>query len=75
MNISFIFQGIIIGFSVAAPVGPIGILCINRTLENGFVNGFISGMGAATTDLLYGIIAALGISILSSFLIILFSGL
>jgi len=69
MYISFLFQGIIIGISVAAPLGPIGVLCINRTLENGFINGFISGLGAATADLFYGIIAALGISILSSFLL------
>lgn len=65
----FLIKGIILGFSIAAPVGPIGLLCIRRTLANGMGNGFISGLGAATADALYGFIAALGISTVSIFLV------
>jgi threonine/homoserine/homoserine lactone efflux protein len=62
-------KGTILGLSVSAPVGPIGILCINRALNKGFRSGLASGMGAATADLLYGTVAALGITLISDFLI------
>jgi threonine/homoserine/homoserine lactone efflux protein len=65
----FLLKGLILGFSIAAPVGPIGVLCIRRTLSCGVRNGFISGLGAATADAIYGSIAALGLSVVSSFLI------
>lgn len=65
----FLIKGIVLGFSIAAPVGPIGLLCIRRTLTNGMGNGFISGLGAATADAIYGLIAALGISAVSIFLV------
>jgi len=55
MDISFLFKGLIIDFSIAAPVGPIGVLCIRRTLVEGRLQGFISGLGAATADAMYGI--------------------
>ncbi|MBP2628051.1 MAG: Lysine exporter protein [Firmicutes bacterium] len=64
-----LIKGIVLGFSIAAPVGPIGLLCIRRTLANGMGNGFISGLGAATADAIYGFIAALGISAVSIFLV------
>ena len=57
-----LFQGVIIGFSIAAPVGPIGVLCIRRTLSEGRLSGLLSGLGAATADLCYGCIAAFGLS-------------
>lgn len=63
----FLIKGIVLGLSIAAPVGPIGVLCIRRTLANGMVIGFISGLGAATADAIYGFIAALGISAVSAF--------
>jgi len=63
------FQGLILGFSIAAPVGPIGVLCIRRALSNGQLSGFISGLGAATADAFYGSIAALGLTLISGFLI------
>lgn len=69
MDFSFLYKGFILGFSVAAPVVPIGILCINRTLNKGYISGLISGLGAATADLIYGLIAGLGITIISNFLI------
>lgn len=59
-------KGIILGFSVAAPVGPIGILCIRRTLEYGRLSGFVSGLGAAFADMIYAIIAAFGITFISN---------
>jgi len=69
MDLIFLYKGLILGFSVAAPVGPIGILCINRTLNKSMLSGFVSGLGAATADLLYGIIAGLGLTVISDFLI------
>lgn len=61
-------KGMIIGVTIAAPVGPIGILCIKRTLEQGKWMGFVSGLGAATADGVYGIIAGLGLTVIIHFL-------
>ena len=69
MAIGILFQGIIIGFSIAAPVGPIGLLCIQRTLTDGRTAGFISGLGAATADAAYGCVAAFGLTVISGVLI------
>ncbi len=65
----FLIKGVILGFSIAAPVGPIGVLCIQRTLSEGRLHGFVSGLGAATADSIYGFIGAFGLSAISSFLI------
>jgi len=62
-------RGLIIGFSIAAPVGPIGLLCIRRTLAHGRVVGFVSGLGAATADAMYGAIAGFGLTALSTLLV------
>ena len=62
-------RALIIGLSIAAPVGPIGILCIRRTLTQGQLSGFISGLGAATADAVYGCIAAFGLTLISTALI------
>lgn len=62
-------QGLIIGFSIAAPVGPIGVLCIRRTLANGRLAGFLSGMGAASADMVYGAVAAFGLTAVQDLLI------
>lgn len=64
-----LLKGLLIGLSIAAPVGPIGILCIRRTLAKGRRFGFVSGMGAATADAFYGLIAALGLTVLMDFLL------
>jgi len=69
MSDSFFLQGLIIGFSIAAPVGPIGILCIRRTLAEGRLTGFVSGLGAASADAVYGSIAAFGLTAISAFLV------
>lgn len=65
----FFLKGLIIGVSIAAPVGPIGLLCIQRTVLQGRLSGFISGLGAATADAVYGSIAGFGIELVSNFLI------
>ncbi len=69
MEISFLFKGLLIGFSIAAPVGPIGVLCIRRSLTYGKKTGFISGLGAATADAVYGCIAGFGLTLISNFLV------
>jgi threonine/homoserine/homoserine lactone efflux protein len=63
------FSGLMIGISIAAPVGPIGVLCIRRTITEGRLSGLISGLGAASADAIYGIIAGFGLSFISSFLV------
>lgn len=69
MLLSFFLRGLIIGFSIAAPVGPIGVLCIRRTLTEGRIAGLLSGLGAATADALYGCIAGFGLTFVSRLLI------
>ena len=69
MDISFFLKGLILGFSIAAPVGPIGVLCIRRTLAFGQLNGLLSGLGAATADAFYGAVAGFGITFISMLLI------
>lgn len=69
MDISFLFRGLVIGFSIAAPAGPIGVLCIRRTLTEGRASGLVSGLGAATADAVYGSIAGFGLTLISGFLV------
>ncbi|HKY69267.1 MAG TPA: LysE family transporter [Gammaproteobacteria bacterium] len=64
-----LFTGFIMGFAIAAPVGPIGVLCINRTLKHGLWAGVFSGLGAATADAIYGCIAGFGLVSVSAALI------
>lgn len=65
----FFIKGLIIGFAIAAPVGPIGVLCIQRSLHDGFKIGFVTGIGAAIADGVYGLIAGFGLTAISSFLV------
>lgn len=69
MELDLIVKGILLGFSIAAPVGPIGILCIRRTLADGRLHGIISGLGAATADAFYGALAGFGFTLVTSFLV------
>jgi threonine/homoserine/homoserine lactone efflux protein len=62
-------RGFLIGISIAAPVGPIGVLCIRRTLSDGKLTGFLSGMGAASADMVYGAIAAFGLTVITNLLV------
>lgn len=54
MDISSLLRGLLIGLSVAAAVGPMSVLCIQRTIHKGFPYGIVSGLGIATADGLYG---------------------
>ncbi len=69
MDVGLFAKGMILGFSIAAPVGPIGVLCIRRTLADGRLTGFLSGLGAATADATYGAVAAFGLTAISSLLV------
>ena len=59
---SALLSGIAVGFAVAMPVGPIGVLCIKRSLKEGVFAGLATGLGAATADASYGLLVALGVS-------------
>jgi threonine/homoserine/homoserine lactone efflux protein len=69
MDVGLFLRGLVIGFSIAAPVGPIGVLCIRRTLAEGRAIGLVSGLGAATADSFYGAIAGFGLTAISGFLV------
>ena len=62
-------KALIIGFSIAMPVGPIGMLCIKNTLSHGFRIGVATGFGAALADSCYGFMAGGGLAFLSHFLL------
>jgi threonine/homoserine/homoserine lactone efflux protein len=69
MGARFFLKGLAIGFSIAAPVGPIGLLCIRRSLAEGAGTGLAVGLGAATADAAYGAVAAFGLTAVSAFLV------
>jgi threonine/homoserine/homoserine lactone efflux protein len=69
MNLDTLLRGMILGFSIAAPVGPIGVLCIRHTLADGRRYAFVSGLGAATADAIYGCIAGFGLTLVSDLLL------
>lgn len=60
--LDFIFKGLLIGIISSAPMGPVGILCIQRTLNKGRWYGFVTGIGAAISDTIYALIVGLGMS-------------
>lgn len=60
-------QGIIIGLFISLPMGPVGVLCIQRTLQQSRLSGFVSGLGAAAADTLFAGIAGLGMTMVSDF--------
>lgn len=67
-NLLMLGKGIVAGFIIAAPVGPVGVLCVQRTLHQGRVAGLMSGLGAAVADAAYGCVAAFGLSLISGWL-------
>jgi len=69
MDVGLFWQGLVLGLAIAAPVGPIGVLTIRRTLVGGLLAGLLSGLGAATADAFYGSVAALGLTAVSHFLV------
>ncbi|MGH2517343.1 MAG: LysE family transporter, partial [Ktedonobacterales bacterium] len=64
-----LLRGVLLGLSIAAPVGPIGVLCIRRTVALGWLVGFVTGLGAATADGFYGGVAGFGLTAVSGFLL------
>lgn len=69
MLIDFFWKGILVGIAISAPMGPIGVLCVQKTINKGKAMGFYSGMGAAAADTVYAVIAAFGLSFISNFLL------
>jgi threonine/homoserine/homoserine lactone efflux protein len=69
MDGTLFLRGLGLGFVIAAAIGPIGLLCIRRTLVDGALVGFVSGLGAATADAFYGALAAFGLTALTGLLI------
>jgi threonine/homoserine/homoserine lactone efflux protein len=69
MDVLVVLRGFVLGFSIAAVLGPIGVLCIRRTLASGFLNGLLSGLGAATADAAYASIAAFGVTAVATTLV------
>ena len=68
MELTLLFKGIIVGLSVSIPLGPMGVLCVQRTLNKGRISGLMSGLGAATADAIYAFIAAFGLTYVINFL-------
>lgn len=69
MEYILLLEGLIIGFALALPIGPIGILCIRKTIAEGHLPGMVIGFGAATADALYGFVAAFGLTVISDALL------
>ena len=65
----FLLKGLAVGIVIAVPVGPVGVMCVRRTIFEGKAAGFVSGLGAATADALFGCIAAFGLTFVSEWLI------
>ena len=69
MEIDFLLKGIIVGFLASIPLGPVGVLCIQRTINKGRMSGLLSGMGAATVDSFYALVAAFGLTYIINFIV------
>lgn len=69
MELSPLIQGIIIGLTLAVPVGPISLLCIRRAVAEGRLQGIISGLGVTTADTFYALVAVLGLTFVSVFIV------
>ena len=67
--LAFFLKGILVGLVIAVPVGPVGIMCVRRTIFEGKLVGFVSGLGAATADAVFGIIAGFGITTIAHLLL------
>jgi threonine/homoserine/homoserine lactone efflux protein len=69
MDLILFIKGIVAGFIIAAPVGPVGILCVQRTLSKGMVVGLTAGFGGAVADTIFGAVAAFGLTFVAEFLL------
>ena len=65
--LDFIFKGMLIGLIVSAPMGPVGVLCVQRTLKKGRWYGFVTGVGAAASDIIYAAITGFGMAFVMDF--------
>jgi threonine/homoserine/homoserine lactone efflux protein len=65
----FLLESLVVGFIMAAPVGPVGVLCIRRTIRYGWLSGFTTGLGVALADSVYGALASLGLTSVSTTLV------
>ena len=68
MGIEIFIKGIIVGIAASVPLGPIGVICIQRTINKGRLSGFISGMGAAAADIIFAALAIFGLAIVQQFI-------
>jgi len=68
MELEFLLKGIIVGLLASIPLGPVGLLCIQRTFNKGRHSGFFSGMAAASVDAIFALIAALGLTFIINFI-------
>ena len=68
MGVEFLIKGLIVGFLASIPLGPVGVLCIQRTINKGKIPGLFSGMGAATVDAFFALVAALGLTYIINFI-------
>lgn len=66
--LDLMFKGVLIGILASAPMGPVGVLCIQRTLNKGRWYGFVTGIGAAVSDIFYALITGLGMSFVMEFI-------
>lgn len=69
MLLAFFLKGMVVGVVIAVPVGPVGVLCVRRTIFQGRLAGLFSGLGAASADALFGLIAAYGLTVVSDLLL------
>ena len=68
MSFSLLWEGFIIGIAVSVPLGPLGMLCIKRTVNKNWKSGFLSGLGIAASDVIYAIIAGFSLTIIINFI-------
>jgi threonine/homoserine/homoserine lactone efflux protein len=69
MLLAFLLKGVLVGIIIAVPAGPVGVICIRRTIFHGRLAGFVSGLGASTADAVFGIIAGFGLTVISDLLL------
>jgi threonine/homoserine/homoserine lactone efflux protein len=68
MDLGIFVRAVLVGLAMAAPIGPVNVLCVQRTVAHGRLVGFVSGLGAAAADALYGFVGGVGVSFVSDFL-------
>ena len=69
MAFGFLLKGLLVGIVIALPAGPVGLLCVRRTIFHGRLAGFVSGLGAACADAVFGVIAAFGLTFIADVLL------